>query len=102
MTIQIIKVEKSPKQLKKYRAYFNNSKFFDFGLEGSETYLDHKDPKKKENYLKRHMANKIESNLIKNLISSPSLFSAYLLWNTADLETNIKKLNNDFKSRSIV
>ena len=99
MTIQIIKVEQSPRQFKKYRVYLNNNKFFDFGLEGSETYLDHKDPVKKENYLKRHMANKIEYELIKNLIPSPSLFSAYLLWNTPDLQENIKKLNTAFKNK---
>ena len=80
--------------------FLNDGKFYDFGLEGSETYLDHKDSKKRDNYLKRHMAQKRENELIKNLIPSPSLFSAYLLWNTPDLETNIKKLNNDFKKIS--
>ena len=100
MTIQIIKVEKSPKQFKKYRVFLNDGKFYDFGLEGPETYLDHKDVKKRDNYLKRHMSQKKEYELIKNLIPSPSLFSAYLLWNTPDLKTNIKKLNNDFKNKN--
>jgi hypothetical protein len=45
------------------------------------------------------MANKTELNLITNLVPSPSLFSDYLLWNTPNLDENIKILNELFKNK---
>lgn len=68
----------------------------DFGLKGGNTYIDgNRSNKERENYLKRHLANKTESTLINNLIPSPSLLSAYLLWGpTKNINTNIKELNN--------
>ena len=52
------------------------------------------DKVKRENYLKRHLANKIENKLINDLIPSPALFSAFLLWGpSTNLEENIKQKN---------
>jgi hypothetical protein len=52
----------------------------------------------RDNYRKRHLGNKIESNLINNLIMSPSLLSYYLLWGPyTELDENIKFLNNLMK-----
>jgi hypothetical protein len=88
----------SPIKNKKYRAYIDNGKYYDFGLKGSSTYLDHKNIKMRDNYRKRHLGNKIESNLINNLIMSPSLLSYYLLWGPyTELDENIKFLNNLMK-----
>ena len=45
-------------------------------------------------------ANEKEQNLIENLIPSPSLFSAYILWGwSTDIKENIKYLNNLFLSK---
>ena len=49
----------SPIKNKKYRAYINNGKYYDFGLKGSSTYLDHKNIKMRDNYRKRHLGNKV-------------------------------------------
>jgi len=96
--MKIVNVVPSTKQHKKYTAILDNGKEFSFGLDGSQTYLDHKDNRKKENYWKRHMANKTEKHLIENLIPSPALFSAVLLWGKyTDLEDNIKFLNELFE-----
>jgi hypothetical protein len=93
--MQIIKIEASPLKNKRYRVYLDNGLNYDFGLKNGSTYIDHKDAIKRTNYLKRHMANKIESKLIKNLVPSPSLFSAYLLWGkSTNLKDNIDYLNN--------
>ncbi len=97
--MKIIKIEQSPKLTKRYRVILDNNSFYDFGLDDGECYLDHRDKKKRDNYLKRHMANKTEFNLITNLVPSPSLFSAYLLWNTPNLDENIKILNELFKNK---
>ncbi len=96
----ILSTTNSPLKNKKYRAYINDGQYIDFGLKGSSTYLDHKDIYKRENYRKRHLGNKMENHLIKNLIISPSLLSYYLLWGPhTHINDNIKYLNNLLKSK---
>jgi hypothetical protein len=91
----IIKIEKSPIEHKRFRITMDNNKKYDFGLDIGETYIDHKDKIKRKNYLLRHLGNVTEKKLIENLIPSPSLFSAYILWGKFDnIDDNIKFLNN--------
>ena len=87
----------SPLKTKKYRAIMSDGSKIDFGLKVSSTYLDHHDDRKRHNYRLRHLANDREHYLIKNVIPSPSLLSFYLLWNTGNLEHNIKYLNELLK-----
>ena len=90
----IVKIIKSPIKHKRYRVFMDSGKYFDFGLDTGSTYIDHHDKAKRRNYLLRHLANPIENKLISNLVPSPSLFSAYLLWGKYnDLMKNIKYLN---------
>lgn len=91
----IIKVEASPIKTKRFRAFMDNGKHWDFGLDGAKTYIDHKDKTLRLNYLKRHLGNPTEKQLITNLTPSASVFSAYLLWGKyTDLQKNINHLNN--------
>ena len=94
--VKIIDIVDSPKKEKRFRVIMNDGKNIDFGLKGGETFLDHKDVNKRSAYMARHFANRIEKHLISNLIPSPSVMSAFLLWNTSDLEENIKILNKLF------
>lgn len=91
--MKIVKVEKSERKDKKYKATLDTGKIYHFGLEGSVTYTEGASKQKRDAYLARHLGNNTERNLIKNLIVSPSLLSYYLLWNTPSLENNIKILN---------
>jgi hypothetical protein len=50
----------SPIKNKKYRAYIDNGKYYDFGLKGSSTYLDHRNIKMRDNYRKRHLGIKLK------------------------------------------
>lgn len=94
----IIKLTDSPLKMKRFRAFMDTGKHFDFGLKGGSTYIDHKDLTKRENYRKRHLANSIENKLITNLIPSPSLMAFYLLWGKyTDIYKNINYLNNLWK-----
>lgn len=94
----IERIEKSPVKHKRFRVFLNNGKHFDFGLDTGSTYIDHHDVTLRNNYVKRHFANKIERRLIENLVPSPALFSMFLLWGQfTDLEKNIEFLNNLFK-----
>ena len=90
----IIKIEPSPKLFKRYRATMDNGKTYDFGLHNGKTYIDHHNPVLRENYLKRHYANPTEKRLIDNLVPSPSLFSALLLWGKyKTIKENAEHLN---------
>ena len=92
---KIIDYGLSPRKNKRYRVYMNDGAYYDFGLEGGKTYIDHEDNRKRENYRKRHYAQ--EKNLIDNLTPSPSLFSYYILWgNSSDITENIRELNKMF------
>jgi hypothetical protein len=91
----IVNITDSPKQGKRFRVYMDNGRHFDFGLDTGNTYIDHKDTTKRANYWARHLGNNTEKKLISNLIPSPSLFSAMLLWGKyTDINQNILNLNN--------
>lgn len=91
----IVKIVESPLKMKRYRVYMDNGKHWDFGLRGGNTFIDHHNESLRQNYLKRHLANKTEYQLISNLVPSASLFSAYLLWGRyPDLKQNINHLNS--------
>jgi hypothetical protein len=76
----------------------NAVKKFHFGQEGAFTYIDGAPEYVKDAYWARHMGNPREKYLINNLIMSPALLSAYLLWgDSRDLATNIRHLNRLLK-----
>ena len=90
------------KKGKRYTAYFADGKRISFGLKGGETYLEHKDKVKRYNYWKRHYGNDKERKLIKNLIPSPALLSAMILWgNSTDLDKNVEYLNHLWKLKHL-
>ena len=92
MSYKIIKLVKSPRKNKRFRVYLENDIYFDFGLDGGNTYIDHGNKKKRDNYRKRHYAQ--ERKLIDNFIPSPALYSYYILWgDSTDINKNIEKLN---------
>ncbi len=90
----IVNIEKSHVKNKRYRVTLDTGKTYDFGLLGGETYIDHHDKIKRQNYWARHYANPAEKELIDNFTPSPATFSAYLLWgNHKTLDKNIAELN---------
>ena len=95
--MKISKIIESPKLTKRYRVIMDNDDHYDFGLDGGSTYLDHKNKDKREAYWKRHFANPTEHRLILNIIPSPALFSAMLLWGeSTSLRENMNTLNKLF------
>ena len=92
---QIIYITESPRLFKKYRVYLNDGTYYDFGLDKSQTYLDHHDKMIRQNYQARHLANSVERQLIETLTPSPALFSYMILWGEhTDLIKNIEYLNS--------
>ena len=86
---------------KRFFVQLNNNKIYHFGYKFGQTFLDHKDEKKKEGYQKRHLGNETERKRIEEFIPSPALFSFYLLWSGSDLVENIKYLNYLFRHHKI-
>jgi len=92
--MKILKIQVSKKKDKKFRVILDNGDSYDFGLLGSQTYLDHQNKDKRTNYWKRHYNSQHEKELLTWAIPSPATFSAYLLWNKKTLSESINDLNN--------
>jgi hypothetical protein len=90
----ITDIKESPKLTKRFRAKLSNGQEIDFGLDGASTYIDHHNEIKRRNYWARHYASRNERHLIMNLIPSPALLSAFLLWgHSTSLRENVIELN---------
>jgi hypothetical protein len=91
----IVQITNSPIAHKRYRVKMDNGKTYDFGLDTGKTYIDHHNKTIRKNYWLRHLGNPTERKLIQNLVPSPSLFSAMLLWGSKpSLKENARLLNN--------
>jgi hypothetical protein len=80
-------IKPSTKKDKRYQATFNNGKIIHFGLRGGNTYIDHGDKIKRENYIKRHAVNEDFSNPY-----SAGALSRFLLWG------DYKTLDENYKA----
>ena len=85
-------IKPSTRKDKRYQATFNNGKIIHFGLRGGNTYIDHGDKIKRENYINRHKKNEDWTK-----VNAGSL-SRFLLWGDyTTLEQNhnayMKKFN---------
>ena len=93
---KIEKLVKSSVAGKRYTAVMTDGTRISFGQKDPVhgTYIDHGDKDRRSKYLARHLANKREKQLIKNLVPSPALFSADLLWGkSTSLRKNVEELN---------
>ena len=99
----IIDIKPSTKKNKRFQAtilqHNGKEKKIDFGLKDGVTYIDNmRTTQERHNYWQRHLANKTEKKLIENLVPSPSLLSAMLLWGKSkSLEKNVEELNKLWK-----
>jgi hypothetical protein len=100
--MKIIQIENSNRKNKRFKVTLDDGQNFHFGLLGANTYLEHHDNRKRDNYRKRHLGNDTERYLIENLIPSAALFSYWIIWgDSTDLIRNIEKLNELFADRQL-
>jgi len=102
--VQIMKIDRSNRLGKRFKVILDNGEEYNFGQSFPDeshpiTFIDGASKEKRDAYIKRHLGNKTENQLINYLVPSPSLFSMYLLWNTNSLQNNIKILNDMFKKK---
>jgi hypothetical protein len=90
-----VSIKPSDKKGKKMTAVFTDKKTgkkktIHFGAKGMSDFTIHKDPKRKERYLKRHKVNENWNNP-----ETAGALSRWILWNKPTLSASIK----DFKTR---
>ncbi len=87
-------IKQSTRKNKKFMIIFSNpKKTIHFGSKNSKTYLDHRDKKKRENYILRHKVNENWNDPL-----TAGTLSFYLLWGSSpDLYTNLQTYLNHFK-----
>lgn len=83
-------IRPSSRKDKRFQAIFPDKSIINFGLKSGNTYIDHGDKKKRENYIKRHQVNEDWSKI------NPGSLSRYILWGDS---SNIDKNFYDFKKK---
>lgn len=96
MEYKLLKIIKCNDLKHRLEAHFfnkdtNKKKIVKFGLYGGNTFIDHKDNLKKENYIKRHQVRENFNNFL-----SRGALSRWILWNTTTLRESIKDFKNKF------
>jgi len=90
--LKLIKIVKSPKKEKKYRAYFSNGKHTDFGAANYSDFTKHKDPARKERYIKRHRSRENWKDP-----TTAGALSLYILWNKPTFRASVADYKRRFK-----
>jgi len=85
-------IKKSNKSGKKLMAIFDDKKTIHFGAEGMSDFTIHKDPKRKERYLKRHKAREDWNNPM-----TAGALSRWILWNKPTLNASVEDYKRRFK-----
>ena len=89
-------ITEADKRDKKFKAVFrdknNNTKTLYFGAKGMSDFTIHKDPKRKERYLKRH---KPRENWSKP--DNPGSLSRWILWNKPSYNKSLQDFKKRFK-----
>ena len=88
--VKLISIKRSTRKDKKYEALFSDGTITHFGSKLYEDFTTHKDPRRKELYLKRHYPRENWEDPY-----TPGALSRWILWNKTTLEGSIK----DYKHR---
>ena len=84
-------IRPSSRKDKRFQAIFPDKSIINFGLKSGNTYIDHGDKKKRENYIKRHQVREDFNNP-----KSAGALSRWILWGDS---SNIDKNFYDFKKK---
>jgi len=87
------KIVKSPNDRKKYRAFFSDGSFTDFGAVGYDDYTTHKDVDRWNNYITRH-----QKDLRTNDPRRAGYLSMFILWNKPSFAASVKDYQKRLKS----
>ena len=91
-----ITIKPSKKSDKKFDAVIDGKKTVSFGAKGYEDFTKHKDPERKELYLKRHKARENWNDP-----TTPGALSKFVLWNKQTISASVKDMNKHFPTHQI-
>jgi len=89
----VIKLSRSSRKDKKYQAVVGNQTVH-FGATGYSDYTLHKDPERKQRYIKRHSRG--NENWNKTGINTPGFWARWLLWNKPSISSSVKDIEKRF------
>jgi len=95
MPIQV-EIKKSHLPGKKYDAVIDGRKTVSFGQKTASDYTTHRDPERKERYLKRHRPNEDWNDP-----KSAGFYSRWITWNKPTLQQSVTDVNNKFKNLNV-
>ena len=84
-------LEKAHDHIHKYIGVFDDKLHIKFGAYGYEDYTQHKNPIRKKLYIQRHQAREDWKDPTKK-----GTLSRYILWETPNIETNVKLFKQKF------
>lgn len=94
--MKLVQIEKSTRKGKRFMAIFDlngKQKTVHFGAEGGNTFLEHNDPIKRENYIRRHKALGTENW---DKPDSSGALSRWILWEHKTLSAAISAFKKRF------
>lgn len=90
--VKLVRIVKSPRTGKKFRAEFDNGKHTDFGDSTMQDYTQHNDKERREAYRARH-----RRDLATNDPTRAGYLSYYVLWgDSTSMATNIADYRRRF------
>ena len=92
-----VEISKSSQPKKKWQAVSETRKIH-FGQTGYQDFTQHKDPKRRLNYLSRHGS----KDWSKSNLMSPAFMSRWLLWEKPSLSAAIANLNEKYSDVNFV
>jgi hypothetical protein len=92
MKVELIQIEASTRKNKRLMAVFSNGKKTHFGQKDGETFIDHQDAVKRDNYISRHRVNEDWTDP-----TTASTLSRYILWERPTLSSAIRAFRDRFK-----
>ena len=88
--MQLVAIRPSKKAEKRFTAFFKHKQVH-FGSKNGSTFIDHRDTKKKRDYIARHRVNENWSKP-----DTPGTLSRYLLWEHPTLEDAVASFKRRF------
>lgn len=89
----MLTLSKSTRKGKKWQVKFEDGKTVHFGAEGMFDYTQHRDPQRKDNYIRRHAASGKEQW---DNPRTAGFWSRWLLWEEPTLQEAINKIEKKF------
>lgn len=97
--MELLKIVKSDKKDKRFKALFKDGKEVNFGSKEGKTFIDNETENKRKAYIKRHSLNPLEKPFLNKKIyaDKPSNLAMGILWGKSkNINENIKTYKKKF------